>query len=248
MEVASTEPQDATKEAAASETLADNAPIVNQTDALTPTTDAFSETISSDVLDTATSVVPAVMQYGDLAALGLTGWTPAGLVRWGLEALHVSTGMPWFYTIIAASLVIRIFLAPFQVITTRDTAKLTPYKEQIAAISQKMQAARAARDPQSMKNAIDAQLALYKHIGVNPVTLALVSMVSLVVQIPISFGLFFGIKKLCEFPIEQLQHSGFSLLPDLTVPDPTYILPCLVSVLISLQTKVCGYVFCNACN
>jgi YidC/Oxa1 family membrane protein insertase len=245
MEVAPQEPEGVTKEAAAAETLTDSAPTVNQIDPLTPASDDLSDAISSDVLDTATSVIPAAMQYGDLAALGLTGWTPAGLVRWGLEALHVSTGMPWFYTIIVASGLVRICMAPFQIITTRDTAKIAPYKEQIMAIAEKMRAARAAKDPQGMKNAINAQLTLYKRLGVNPVKLSLLSLVSLVVQIPVSLGFFFGIKKLCDLPIEHLKHSGFSLLPDLTIPDPTYILPLLMSALVNLQTKVCSCIFCS---
>ena len=44
------------------------------------------------------------LKYGSLAALGLAGWPPAGLSLWMLEPVDVSTGLPWFRTIIACVL------------------------------------------------------------------------------------------------------------------------------------------------
>jgi len=54
-------------------------------------------------------------------------------------------------------------------------------------------------------------------------------LVAPLVQIPISIGMFFGVKKMCELPVMQLTQSGFEWLPDLTQPGPYYILPILVA-------------------
>jgi YidC/Oxa1 family membrane protein insertase len=196
------------------------------------------DVVSSDALDAVVSNVPAAMQYGDLAALGLTGWTPAGLVRWGLEALHVSTGLPWFHTIVVASILARLAVAPLNVMSTRDSARIAPFQPRLTAIAQELRAASVKRDPHAIRRAQEAQRAVFKAADVNPVRLTLVGLSGFLFQLPLSFGIFFGLKKLCELPLEGLKHSGFALVPDLTVVDPTYMLPLTAAALISFQTKV----------
>ena len=49
-------------------------------------------------------LLPPPLQYGDFAELGLSGWTPSGIAAWTFEVVQVTTGMPWFYTIIAGTL------------------------------------------------------------------------------------------------------------------------------------------------
>ena len=58
------------------------------------------------------------------------------------------------------------------------------------------------------------------------------------VQLPVMLGMFFGVKRLCALPLEQLHWSGVTFLPDLMVPDPHYILPIALSVLMNPQVHV----------
>jgi len=51
----------------------------------------------------------------------------------------------------------------------------------------------------------------------------------------VSLGLFFGIKRMCAVPVEQMKWSGFDMIPDLTIADPTYILPTLLVALVNVQ-------------
>ncbi|KAN0120847.1 hypothetical protein V8E52_004116, partial [Russula decolorans] len=44
------------------------------------------------------------------------------------------------------------------------------------------------------------------------------------VQVPGTLGMFFGVKHLCTLPLEPFHWCGVSFLPDLTVPDPYYVL------------------------
>ena len=80
--------------------------------------------------------------------------------------------------------------------------------------------------------------AIYRDAGVNPLT----ALASPFLQVPIGLGVFFGIKKMCELPVEQLKQSGFEMLPDLTamtnVADPWYIMPALAVVLMNAHIKV----------
>ncbi|KAJ8522154.1 hypothetical protein ONZ45_g1207 [Pleurotus djamor] len=55
------------------------------------------------------------------------------------------------------------------------------------------------------------------------------------VQLPVTLGIFFGLKKMCNLPVEQLKDSGVSWLPDLTVPDPYGVLPWALMLVVNLQ-------------
>ncbi|TFY51939.1 hypothetical protein EVJ58_g10294 [Rhodofomes roseus] len=148
------------------------------------------------------------MQYGDLASLGLVGWMPAGFCRWGMEALHVSTGMPWFWTIVGATLITRVVLFPLTVKSMRSTAALAPHQEEISRLRQKMQLAQESKDMILLQQVALKQQSIYEKAGVSMASMALLPL---------------------------LKYSGLSYLPDLTVADPTGVLPIAAAVLVNLQ-------------
>jgi len=78
------------------------------------------------------------------------------------------------------------------------------------------------------------QRKVYEESGVSMLPMLLMPFV----QLPVTLGMFFGIKRLCALPLEQLHWSGVSFLPDLTVPDPYYVLPIASAVLMNLQLHV----------
>ena len=57
-------------------------------------------------------------------------------------------------------------------------------------------------------------------------------------QIPVTLGMFFGVKGMCDLPVPQLKQSGLDFVSDLTVPDPTYILPVLATAGVNLGLTV----------
>ncbi|KAF8154216.1 60Kd inner membrane protein-domain-containing protein [Crassisporium funariophilum] len=191
------------------------------------------ENIPSDLTETILSNVPAVLQYGDLAALGLAGWTPAGMIRWSMELINVGTGLPWFWTIIAASAIWRLTCVPFAVKGLQASARLAPLQPQLMAIQEMMSKARKSGNPLEVQKAALTMSKFYKSNNVNPLS----GMLSLI-QLPITLGLFFGVQKLCKLPLEQLKDSGFALLPDLTASDPTMILPVILFAAINAQIQL----------
>lgn len=180
------------------------------------------------------SSVPTPLSYGDLAALGLAGWTPAGLCRWTMELINVSTGMPWFWTIVATTVLSRVVLFPFTVKQMQGTAALAPYQNDITAIRDEMAAAQKRKDTLAMQRAALKQKMIYEKAGVSLGGMALAPFI----QLPVTLGMFFGVKSLCDLPVEQLKYSGFSWVPDLTVADPTWALPILATVLMNVQISV----------
>ncbi|RPD60686.1 hypothetical protein L226DRAFT_505197 [Lentinus tigrinus ALCF2SS1-7] len=180
------------------------------------------------------SSIPPPLNYGDLAALGLASWTPAGLCRWTMELVNVSTGLPWVWTIVATTILSRVILFPFTVKQMQSTAALAPYQNDVAAIRDEMAAAQKRKDMIAMQRAALKQKMIYEKAGVSLGGMALAPFI----QLPVTLGMFFGVKKLCDLPLEQLQHSGFAWISDLTVADPTWALPIIATVMMNVQISV----------
>ena len=177
-----------------------------------------------------------------MAALGLTGWSPAGMVRWSMELLNVSTGLPWFWTIIAGSALWRIACVPWAIRGFQVSARLLPHQPQLLALQKSLAKARERKNPLELQKAALAMSGFYKSHNISP----LAGLASLV-QLPITCGLFLGVQRMCVLPVEQLRDSGVSFLPDLTVSDPTMILPIAMFVLVNAQIKA-GYFILDLCS
>ncbi|KAI0003838.1 60Kd inner membrane protein-domain-containing protein [Russula compacta] len=185
-----------------------------------------------DALDTLAALTP--LQYGDLAALGLAGWSPSGLSTWMLELINVSTGLPWFHTIIAGTLLSRLLLLPFSIKQLRNSAALAPHQPRLVELKQELDAAYQARDKLAVQRISLKQRRIYEESGVSMLPMLLMPFA----QLPVTLGMFFGLKHLCALPLQQLHHSGVSFLPDLTIPDPYYVLPIASAVLMNVQLHI----------
>ena len=190
------------------------------------------EGIPSNLTETLISNVPVALQYGDMAALGLVSWYPAGMVCWSMELLNVSTGMPWFWTIIAGSAFWRLLCVPFAIRGFQVSARIMPFQAQILELQNAITRTRQSQNPLELQRASQALSRFYKSHNINPLA-GLVSMA----QLPISLGVFLGVKKICDLPLEQLTNSGVTFIPDLTVSDPTMVLPLAFFVLMNVQIK-----------
>ncbi|KAG6889691.1 hypothetical protein C0995_015439 [Termitomyces sp. Mi166 len=222
--VSSATTADSTAEAAATAAGMPPEPVITNpaSDLLSSTTDAL------------TTHLPAAMQFGDLAALGLVSWTPAGLVRWTFEIINVVTGLPWFWTIVAGGLFWRAVLFPISVRSLQNSSRLLPIQSKIKKLQEEMLVVRNSGDQLALQRIALKIKKTYKDAGVSMFSTALVPFI----QVPITLGMFFGVKKMCELPVEQLTHSGFSLLPDLTAADPYMALPILLCAVVNAQIQI----------
>ena len=187
----------------------------------------FSDSIVSNV-------VPA-LQYGDFAALGLSSWSPIGLVAWTYEIINVTTGLPWFWTIVAGATACRLFCLPFAIRSARASARMRGIQPEMTKAREKIGAAAKVADPVAKQRAAYEMQALYTKAGVK---LGRDMVLPAVIQVPVAIGMFFATKRMCELPVSQLKDSGFSLLPDLTVADPTMILPIALCAVVNIQISV----------
>lgn len=145
----------------------------------------------------------------------------------------MSSGLPWFWTIVVGSALWRLFCVPWAIIGVQQSARLMPLQPQISELQKAVARSRLSQNPLELQRAALAMRRFYKDHNINPMV-GLASMI----QLPVTFGLFFGVQKMCNLPLEQLTYSGVAFLPDLTVSDPTMILPLAMFVLVNAQIKV----------
>lgn len=191
-----------------------------------------SETLSPDFYDTVMSTIPAPLQYGDLAALGLAGWTPAGFARWTMELINVSTGMPWFWTLIAGTVLLRLTVLPFTIKSMQTSSRLPYIQPDMKKIQAAIEGAKARNDQAALRQGATDMAKLFEKSGFK----ATHAFLGPLTQLPVALGLFFGVRQLCSLPVVQLTYSGFSMLPDLTIPDPMMILP--IAAIALFQTQI----------
>ncbi|KAL5520430.1 hypothetical protein ACEPAG_9654 [Sanghuangporus baumii] len=192
-------------------------------------TDAFSDTLSDTALQIATS--PAPTKYGDMEALGLVSWTPAGLAPWIFESVQVSTGLPWWQVIILTTMGARMALVPVVISAQKMQGRIAPLQPKLAELRERTMKARAEGDLFGLRQVSQQQQLLLSKHDVNPFKQMALSFGQVAVQL----GLFLGVRKMCLAPVEQLKVGGFAWLTDLTVADPYFILPTVSFALVNLQ-------------
>ncbi|KZV66613.1 hypothetical protein PENSPDRAFT_755552 [Peniophora sp. CONT] len=194
------------------------------------------------LIDAASTIPDIPHQLGDCASAGLTSlgflsW-PAGLSVMLLEYINVSTGLSWFSTIVAGTVVSRLLVAPFAVIQQRNTARLAPFQPDLVALKTKMSEAQARGDQEGVRQGVLAQKAVYDKAGVGLGSMFLLPFV----QLPVSLGMFFGVRRLMDSELASVHISGITdLVPfwaDLSVADPYYILPLASTVLMNVALQV----------
>lgn len=229
----------------------------------TTTPDSLPEPVASEVLDNfsqpeviaattpvpepasipeiATSLdIPSTLEipplnYGDLAALGFSNWTPAGIAQWSMELIHVASGMPWFWTIIAATILSRLIVIPFNISSLRTGARLAPHQPRLLQLREELsKIGDVSKDPVAVQRIALQQKKIYEEAGASLVA----PIITPFIQLPVSFGLFLGIKRLCDLPLEQLKVGGYGWITDLTVPDPMYVLPLAMVASVYVQISV----------
>ena len=201
----------------------------------TPVLDSASipELVTS--LDIPSTVEVSPLNYGDLAALGFSHWTPVGIAQWTMELIQVSSGMSWFWTIVTISVLSRLVILPFSLNSVRSAARLAPHQPRLLELRNELQKLGGlTKDPLAVQRVSLQQKKIYEEAGVS----VLGSFMTPLMQVPISMGLFLGIKRLCDFPLEQLKVGGLGWITDLTVADPTYALSAAILAMIQVQLSV----------
>ncbi|CAG8571151.1 15283_t:CDS:2 [Dentiscutata erythropus] len=157
--------------------------------------------------------------------MGLIHNTPVGAVEALLEAVHVYTGLPWWGTIVFTTFVMRILLLPLLVNSQRNTVKLITLQPKIEKLMEDFKKAKNSGDNSLMMRKHQQVRDFYAENKISPWK----NLYLIALQTPVMISFFIAVKKMAEFPVPGFEHGGALWFQNLTVPDPYYILPFLMS-------------------
>ena len=182
-----------------------------------------------------------VEEIGFLKELGLEyGWGPTSLVQWLLEHVHIYSGMPWWGSILATSLIIRLTLFRFTLQSADSAARQRALAPALEPIQARMKAAKAKKDVVALQEGARELRKVMKTAGISPVRLLLPA----VAQAVFGYGTFRLLRAMSALPVPGLLEGGLWWLKDLTIPDPVYVLPALVSISMHAYIKVRAFGHC----
>jgi YidC/Oxa1 family membrane protein insertase len=177
----------------------------------------LSNAAQSDILD----VIPNGDHIGDLASLGLARWTPTGLLQNLLEMMHVHLGLSWLAAIVICSIGLRLLVAPLIIKAQVNNLRLSAIRPEMEKHIEQLKTAKEAGDMQTAQKASIRAQKLLKDHDCHP----LKGLIAPGVQIPLAIIFFTAINGMCKLPVESMTSGGALWFTDLTVADPTYVLP-----------------------
>jgi YidC/Oxa1 family membrane protein insertase len=131
------------------------------------------------------------------------------ILLWMHETLRIGYG----WVLVVFGILVRVVLWPLNQKAMRSATGMQVIQPEIKAIQEKYAGRRDLKDQQKMQQEI---MATYKAHGVNP----LGGCLPMLIPMPVLFALFFVFMNTIEF-----RGVSFLWLPDLSRPDPFYIIP-----------------------
>ncbi|HPC84793.1 MAG TPA: membrane protein insertase YidC [Thermoanaerobaculaceae bacterium] len=163
----------------------------------------------------------------DTISFGIFGFLSVGFLA-ALRWIHGWVGN-WGVSIIVLTAGIRLLLFPLNHKATVSMQRMQKLQPKMKAIQERYQE-RAKKDPQVRARMNQEIMGLYKAEGINPMGGCLPNLA----QLPILYALY----TLFAYAIE-LRHAPFVLwIKDLSIKDPTYITPILMTATWFLQQKL----------
>lgn len=157
-----------------------------------------------------------------LASLGIGSFSsPSGLVQNALETIHIYTGLPWWGTIVLSTVIIRLLLTPLVISAQRNSAIFCNSMGEIQAVQDKILEARQMKNTLAFAEQTEEMQKIMQRTGYNPLKNILVPFA----QMPFFLSFYFGLRGMVNAPVESMQQGGIAWFTDLTISDPTYMLP-----------------------
>ena len=185
--------------------------------------DALQEADVTPTIDLASEGTEVAKTVGDVV---LTGWSPVRLAQYFLEVMHVSTGLPWWATIAATTVVVRLALTPVVVRLQANAVKINNLRPEIDPLLKQVQEARRTGNTALATTVSARMMSLYQKHDCNPMKMVFMPFI----QIPIFITFFMTLRRMTELPVAGMSSGGMFWFQNLTVPDSYYVLPVLASL------------------
>lgn len=178
------------------------------------------EVLADKAVEAVVSQAPAVNEVAIAAA---DCYLPVKGLMYLMDYVHIFTGFEWWGSIVATSIMIRLFTLPFMINQLKATSKLTLLRPKLEEIKEDMQNKGMA--PAAVADGQQRMQELMREYGVTPFT----PLKGLLIQGPIFVSFFMAIRSMVD-NVPSLKTGGALWFTDLTTPDAMFILPVLTAL------------------
>jgi len=179
----------------------------------------------SNVSDTFLSTMPE--QIGYLKAVGLDyGWGPTSMIEWGLEHIHVYSGLPWWSSIIVGALAFRLTLVPLFLKSSDMGARMQAMLPITKPLQAKMMDAFRSGDTETAQRVRMQIQDANKAAGISTLSM----FVPVAIQGVFGFCAFKLLRAMSNLPVPGFETGGILWFTDLTQSDPYFMLPAIMAL------------------
>jgi YidC/Oxa1 family membrane protein insertase len=190
----------------------------------------------TELLDVAAGAAPPSLAEGAALAASAAApsswvelYTPVGLVQSALLAAHESSGLPWWATIAAGTVLMRAALLPAVLYQTRQQARFAQLRPLLRAVGESCQHIESR--PRRQAAALAGMWRVSVQHGVHPLSL----FAGALVQLPVFVVCIVSVRRLlaqaqqpaADAAAAGLETGGALWFVDLTAADPFVVLPLL---------------------
>ena len=170
---------------------------------------------------------------GEVAAIAGDSWYTTSTLMYVIEYFHVAHELDWWAAIVATTLVMRIVSVPLTVMQQKNAARMHLAKPEIEAINKLAQT--HSNDKEALERYQGEIWKIWQKYDCNPVKM----FAPLVVQAPVFISFFIAIQRMSAGVPSFSTGGGATWFTDLSIADPTYMLPLLSSLtfLASVETN-----------
>jgi YidC/Oxa1 family membrane protein insertase len=155
-------------------------------------------------------------------------------LQWVMEHMHVYVGTEWWATIALSAIAVRaVMFVPFA-LASHHTAKLSVINPYLDGAKQRMQQARDSKDV-ALQQQVSAEMKGLKNaIGLKMTWI----FAPMVIQGIAGYCAFKLIRAMAKLPVPGLETGGLLWIPDLTIPDPYFLIPVAMGGFLHLIARV----------
>ena len=179
---------------------------------------------------------PHIEKYiGFLRDMGLDyGWGTTSLVERMLEYIHIYSGTSWWVSIVMLVIAIRLSIFKFYINAQDTSARMQAVKPLTKDLDARAKKAMASQDRQEMYLCQQQRKAFNKKVGIRQMNL----FYPIIFQVPLGFGTFRLLRGMATLPVPGLDEGGPLWLSDMTIPDPYFVMPLLITGMYMLSFRV----------
>ncbi|KIW53890.1 hypothetical protein PV05_06299 [Exophiala xenobiotica] len=155
------------------------------------------------------------------------GWGPTSILEFCLEHLHITAGLSWSASIVAMAVLMRSAIFPAAAGAAEQGTRMKLVQPAVTEIRARMQEGLRDNNKQAAMEASQQIRELHKEYGVSLPK----AFIPILLQIPLQFGAFRLLRDAAAVPVPAFESQQWLWVNDLSVADPTYVLPVAVGAL-----------------